>query len=185
MRRFTHFTTIFCQKRKQLKSTDMQTNASRSKKIVKKDLIRRWLLQGYPLTARQASQKFGADRMSDIVLKLRREGMNIQSFPLESGKDRFMNPVHFSKYRWLGETPMICFDHDSRNVKIYYFHHQYPMTAAMIKKHIIRYCENMKAKVKQIGYVKLKDKTLLPRLLVKTTKGQKLFVIKAGKWANL
>ena len=36
-------------------------------KVIKKLLVKEWLLQGKTITARQCSRLFGADRLSDII----------------------------------------------------------------------------------------------------------------------
>lgn len=49
------------------------------------------------ITPSEAREKYGSDRLSSIINKLRDRGMNIRT-ELVSGKDRFGNDVHFAKY---------------------------------------------------------------------------------------
>lgn len=141
-------------------------------KVIKKLLVKEWLLQGKTITARQCSRLFGADRLSDIIFNLRKEGMIIES-PLNPGKDRFSNDVEFSIYRWMGESPRITKRKKRGQTPTYNFLHHYPMGNAVIKKRITQYLAlREKTKVIKIGFLKGGN-----RVLCSTPRGSKLFVI--------
>lgn len=139
-------------------------------KVEKLQLLRNWLLSGRTITARQCSKMWGYDRLSDGIWKLRREGMRIES-PLHSGKDRFLNDVHYAVYKWLGEIPKINFRSNHGKVKTYDFWHKYPMTLAQVKSHIRNYVKKFKAKVKGVYVLKNKG------VMADTNTGKKIFII--------
>lgn len=147
-----------------------------TQKISKKQLVKNWFLSGRTLTHRQCSRMFGADRLADIVFNLRQEGMNIES-PLQDGKDRFLNDVHYSKYKWLGEKPVIKFVSTDKKLKVkrYNFFHKYPMPLAKVKLNIQAYIHKLKTRVKKMETVKNWGSYHIT--VTTTSKGKKFFVV--------
>lgn len=151
-------------------------------KISKKQLVKNWLLSGRSITHRQCSKMFGADRLSDIIFRLRKEGMLIES-PLQPGKDRFLNDVRFSKYRWQGEVPRIGFSHISKSdkkTKVYSFQHRYPMDLRRVKRHVKDYVsKKLKASVKKMTVIRYEKEGKYSNcsLLLQSSRGKKIFLI--------
>lgn len=117
------------------------------KNKIKKLQVQKWLLSGRTITARQCTRMYGADRLADIIYQLKEQGggMNIQTI-IVHGTDRNLDPVHYAKYKWLGETPRIVFKHINKHkFIIYHFYHKYPMTVPKIKRYITEFLKKNKA----------------------------------------
>jgi len=59
--------------------------------------IRKWLKNGHSITSIQAIKRYGATRLSDIIYKLKAEGLYIDDEWL-TGKNRYGNTTTFKKY---------------------------------------------------------------------------------------
>lgn len=147
------------------------------KKVIKKLLVKQWLLNGFTITARQSSRLFGADRLSSIIFDLRKEGMSIDS-PIQPGVDRFKNKVEYSIYRWLGEIPVIRKRKNKAKpgqVPTFDFCHRYPMSdfliKSRIKNHLVTVLGCNPTPIK-MGFLKG-----YRNLLCTTSKGKFIFVI--------
>jgi hypothetical protein len=152
-----------------------QTTAPVKGKISKIQLVKNWLLSGRTLTHRQCSQLFGADRLADIIYKLRKSGLRI-SGPLNYGEDRFLNKVRFSRYKWLGELPVIRKKASKKKgYQSYVFIHRFPMKPLAVRIHILNYLHKQRHRVKSIVFPKQ-----APGIAVATTmrKTKKIFHIR-------
>ncbi len=105
-------------------------------------MLQNWLLSGRKITARQCSRMWGYDRCADGIFKLRRV-MNIETV-LVFGKDRFLKPVRYAVYKYLGQRPSIRKDDRltaTSSETTYKFTHRFMMKPAELKKHIAEYVE--------------------------------------------
>ena len=67
------------------------------KRITKEELVRKHLTRHKSITSWDAIQKYGCTRLSAVIYKLRKEGMNIKS-DYVSKKNRYGYTVIFAKY---------------------------------------------------------------------------------------
>lgn len=126
------------------------------KNKIKKLQVQKWLLSGRTITARQCTRMYGADRLADIIYQLKEQGggMNIQTI-IVHGTDRNLDPVHYAKYKWLGETPRIVFKSINKHKFIIYdFYHKYPMAVPKIKRHIADFLKKNNAVASLMRYSK-------------------------------
>jgi hypothetical protein len=69
-----------------------------NKATTKFDQVKNHLLEKKEINTWIAITRFGATRLSDIIFKLRNQGWDIKSEPVEN-KDRNGNPCHYVNYK--------------------------------------------------------------------------------------
>lgn len=67
-------------------------------RIVKAILVKNWIIRGWTLTSQQAWKNFGVTRLADIIWRMRKNGFTVVTKMID-GTDRFMNTVHYAKYK--------------------------------------------------------------------------------------
>jgi hypothetical protein len=67
-----------------------------------KDLVLEHLERGWSITSLEAWQMYGISRLSDIILKLRRSGYNIETTMVES-KTKLGHEARYGTYRMVKE----------------------------------------------------------------------------------
>lgn len=146
--------------------------------------VKRRLLSGRTITATQSMRWYRYQRLADGIFQLRNppHNMNIETIMVD-GFDLFKNPVHYGRYRWLGEKPLIFLRHRSslkHKAATYDFIHAYPMKIHQVKKHIIEYLRKRSIKVKKIGVLRSNVKNMV---LASTNKGTRIFVLQQSNAA--
>ena len=66
-------------------------------KMTQINQIRKWLLSGHKITSMQAIKRYGATRLSDIIYRLKAEGLDIDDEWI-TGRNRYGNKTTFKRY---------------------------------------------------------------------------------------
>ena len=85
----------------ELEQKSMQQSLFNMKRITQKDRVKQHLISVGKITSWEAIKHFGATRLSDIIYRLRDEGMIIESKRVSS-INRFGDSVHFVDYIYKG-----------------------------------------------------------------------------------
>ena len=64
--------------------------------------VKKHLIEHKRITRKQAFELYGCTRLSSMILRLRRQGWNIETIPTD-GKDRYKTPTNFATYALISQ----------------------------------------------------------------------------------